>query len=214
MTDANDSLRACGGPYDIILADPPWKFASNSKAKPGKNAIRHYDCMKLADIKALPVAEIAAPDALLIMWTTAPFADLSWDVLAAWGFKYVSQMVWVKQKVGTGFWARNRHEIVYIAKRGKFPCPRPAPFPDSVIEGQQRQHSRKPDALHEMIDAAWPEAAKLEMFARESRPGWTTWGNQTTKFDPGLSKPPVVDLDELDALLSEDDELDRLLDCA
>lgn len=193
MTDPAEHLRATEGPFDLILADPPWKFASNSKAKPGKNAIGHYDCMPLDAIKALPVADVAAKDALLVMWTTAPFAELSWDVMSAWGFKYVSQMVWVKERIGTGFWVRNRHEIIYIAKRGKFPCPRPAPFPDSVIEGQQRQHSRKPDALHEMIQTAFPDARKLEMFARESRPGWTTWGNQTTKFDPGKKSRPVMD---------------------
>lgn len=183
MTNASDSLTRLEGPFDVILADPPWHFASNSKRKPGKNAIGHYDCMPLQEIKDLPVADVAAKDSLLLLWTTAPFAELSWEVMAAWGFKYVSQMVWVKNRIGTGFWARNRHEIIYIAKRGKFPCPRPAPFPDSVISGQQREHSRKPDALHELVDAAWPQARKLEMFARESRDGWSSWGNQTTKFD-------------------------------
>lgn len=212
MSEAATSLRQVGGSYEIILADPPWRFASNSAAKPGKNAMGHYECLPLPEIKSLPVAEVAARDALLLMWTTAPFAQLSWDVLSEWGFKYVSQMVWVKDRVGTGFWARNRHEIVYIAKRGRFPCPRPAPFPDSVIEGQQRQHSRKPDRLHEMIDAAWPSAAKLEMFARESRAGWATWGNETGRFD----LPPEVSFSadedpELAALLGPDPDVEDLL---
>lgn len=168
--------------YDIILMDPPWKFASNSKAKPGRNAMRHYDCMRDDEIAALPVAELAKPKCLLLMWTTAPMLVRSIDIPRAWGFRYVSQLVWVKERIATGYWARNRHEIVLLYKRGAFPCARPAPFPDSVIEGQQREHSRKPDALHQMIDAAWPDAKKLEMFSREDRPGWDHWGNETGKF--------------------------------
>lgn len=211
MQSASERLIQTGGPFDLILCDPPWKFASNSAAKPGRNAIGHYDCMPLAEIKALPVREIAAKDSLLIMWTTAPFAKLSFDVLEAWGFNYVSQLTWVKDRIGTGFWVRNRHEIVYIAKRGKFPCPKPAPFPDSVISGQQRQHSRKPDALHQMIESAFASASKLEMFARESREGWTTWGNQTTKFDAPGARAFDVDafLEGLEAApaLSVDDFL-------
>lgn len=172
------------GPYDIILADPPWKFSSNSAKKPGRNPMRHYPCMVDSEIAAMPVRDIAARDSLLLMWTTAPMLERSLDILPAWGFRYVSQLVWVKDRIGTGFWVRNRHEVVLIGKRGKFPCQRPAPFADSVIEGQQREHSRKPDALHRQIGAAWPEARKVELFAREERPGWDVWGNETGKF-PG-----------------------------
>lgn len=196
MTDANDSLRACGGPFDIILADPPWRFKSNSKEKPGRNALGHYDCMELEEIKALPVPDVAAKDALLLLWVTVPFLKMGLETAEAWGFKYISELSWTKDRIGTGFWARNRHEPVLICKRGKFPCPKPAPFADSVIEGQQRQHSRKPDRLHEMIAAVsdWSDSRKLEMFARESRPGWTTWGDQTTKFDAASDLAALLDM--------------------
>ncbi len=138
--DSRESLLQAGGPFDIVLADPPWRFASNSKDRPGKNPMAHYECMALDEIKALPVREIAARDALLLLWVTVPFAQQAWGVMEAWGFRYVSQMVWPKERIGTGFWVRNRHEIVYVARRGRFPCPRPAPFPDSVIPGPQREH--------------------------------------------------------------------------
>lgn len=180
------------GPYDIILADPPWKFTSNTKDRPGRNAMGHYDCMKLDDIAALPVRDLVGRDAMLFMWTTAPFAVLSQKVYEEWGFTYVSQLAWPKQRAGTGFWVRNQHEIVYVCKRGKFPCPKPAPFPTSLIPGAQRQHSRKPDWLHEQIDTVWPDARKLELFAREGRPGWTVWGNETGKFDA-----PDADLEDM-----------------
>lgn len=185
MSSAANHLRSLGGPFDIIIADPPWKFTSNSKDNPGKNAMAHYDCMPREEIDALPVAEIAAKDALLLLWVTVPFLDQGLLTAKAWGFKYVSEIMWVKDRIGTGFWVRNRHEVVLVCKRGKFPCPKPAPFPDSVIQGQQREHSRKPDRLHEMVDECpdWAGLNKLEMFARETRPGWTVWGNQTSRFD-------------------------------
>ena len=170
-------------PYDIVCADPPWKFSSNSRAKPGRNAMRHYDCMSDADIAAIPVKNMVAKDALLFMWTTVPMLVRSLPIMDAWGFKYVSQLVWVKDRTGTGFWVRNRHEIILLGKRGSFSCPSPAPFSDSVITGQQREHSRKPDELQDRIDAIWPLASKLEMFARRSREGWALFGNETDKFD-------------------------------
>lgn len=170
------------GSYDIIAADPPWKFASNSAARPGRNAMRHYPCMTDAEICALPVADWAARDALLLMWTTAPMLERSLAVPKAWGFRYVSQLVWVKDRVGTGFWVRNRHELVLVCRRGGFACPRPAPFADSVLSGGQREHSRKPDDLQDIVDRVWPGLRKLEMFARRERAGWSSWGNDTGRF--------------------------------
>ncbi len=174
----------------IIVADPAWKFKSNSKAKPGRNAMGHYDCMTLDDICALPVKDMAEKDALLFLWVTVPFAELAMRVVNEWGFKYKSQLVWPKQRIGTGFWARNRHEMVYICRRGRFPCsinppgePHKSPFDDSVLSGDQREHSRKPDSLQDRIDEVWPNETKLEMFARQTRPGWRVWGNETAKFE-------------------------------
>jgi len=207
--DAASSLATAGGPFDIIIADPPWKFTSNSKENPGRNAMGHYDCLPLPEIQSLPVPEIAAKNSLLLLWVTVPHLENGLATARAWGFRYVSELVWVKERIGTGFWARNRHEVVLICKRGKFPCPRPAPFGDSVIEGQQRQHSRKPDRLHEMVDSVeeWRGARKLEMFARESRAGYTTWGDQAGKFDA----PGGPDLGKISRDISREMDLDDLL---
>lgn len=183
-TSRQEKLTDMGnGGADIILADPPWTFSSNSKQRPGRNPRRHYPCMTDEEISELPVGRWAADRSILLMWTTAPMLARSMAIPPAWGFqKYVTNLVWIKDRIGLGFWARNRHEIVLIYTRGGFPCPRPAPFPDSVIEGQQREHSRKPDALHAAIDRVWPDARKLELFAREQREGWSSWGNETGKF--------------------------------
>ena len=171
-------------PVQIVYADPAWKFASNSVAKPGRNAMRHYPCMTDAEIMAIPVERWLANEALLFMWTTAPMLERSMHIPAAWGFsKYITHFTWPKQRVGTGFWIRNRHELLLMYKRGKFPRPGDkAPFNDSVITGLTREHSRKPDHVADEIARIWPEHVKLEMFARTRRPGWQTHGNQCDLF--------------------------------
>ena len=182
MTEPLLSIRPHGG-FDVILADPPWKFASNSAARPGRNALRHYDCMTVVEIAALPVRQIAAKSALLLMWTTSPFAAGAHSVIAAWGFRYVSQVVWIKDRIGTGYWARNRHETLMIAKRGGFPCPKGGLFKDSVITEPRREHSRKPDFAHDAVERFLPiELQRIELFSRTNRPGWTHWGDQTGKL--------------------------------
>ena len=177
------ALPRVDGGWTVVLADPPWRFASNSEARPGRNARRHYQCMTVEKIAALPVREIVAPAALLLMWVTVPFRHRADEVVRAWGFRSKSEIVWIKSRIATGYWARNRHEVCVVATRGGFPCPRPALFADSVIEAPTREHSRKPDQIQEVLDARLPDARRLEMFARRSRPGWTAWGNEADRFD-------------------------------
>ena len=108
-------------------------------------------------------------------------------VVAAWGFTYKSSFVWIKERCGTGYWNRNRHEHLLIGARGSNVCPRfrdIAPV-DSVIDGQQRAHSQKPDRAAEIIEHYHPSVPKLEMFARAHRPGWDSWGDQAGLFDQG-----------------------------
>lgn len=169
--------------YDIIFADPPWKFSSNSKKKPGRNAMRHYPCMSDAEISALPVGDLAASEALLFMWTTAPMLERAMKIPVFWGFKYISNFTWPKSRIGTGFWIRNQHEHLLLYKRRSFPCPKPAPFSSSLVDGLTREHSRKPETIQDRVDKIWPSHRKLEMFARRERDGWDVWGNETNKFE-------------------------------
>jgi N6-adenosine-specific RNA methylase IME4 len=175
-------LRPAGG-FQVVIADPPWNFSGNSVEKPGRNARRHYPTMQLADIEALPIREIVAKDALLLLWVTVPFAEHGFRVLKAWGFRYASQLVWPKARIGTGYWARNQHELVLIGRRGRFPCTSPALFPTSLIRGPQGKHSQKPEWLHSIIEARYPDYSRAELFARRARPGWTCIGNQLTTED-------------------------------
>lgn len=176
-------LPTVEGGWQVIIADPPWRFASNSAAKPGRNARRHYSTMTVPEIAAIPVRKIIAKRALLLLWITVPLEHRAGEVLDAWGFKAKSRLIWNKGRMGTGYWVRNWHEPCILATRGRFPCPKPALFPTSIIPGARREHSRKPDWLHERIDARLPETRRLEMFARRPRSGWTVCGNETEKFD-------------------------------
>jgi N6-adenosine-specific RNA methylase IME4/ParB-like chromosome segregation protein Spo0J len=163
----------------VVYADPPWHFeVYNEESGIERAAGNHYPTMEMAEICALPVADIATDDAILFMWTTAPHLQQSFQVLAAWGFEYKSNAVWVKDKLGLGYYVRNRHELLLIATRGDFPCPQPANRPPSVIQAPRREHSRKPDEAYALIEAMYPELPKIELFARQTRPGWAAWGNE------------------------------------
>lgn len=163
--------------YGVLLADPPWRFDPYSdETGMDRAADNHYPTLTLADIAALPVSDWAAEDAVLFLWVTVPFDGLAHEVLRAWGFKYSSQFVWVKSRPGTGYWSRNRHELLFVAVRGSPPAPAPGTQFDSVIEGPQGKHSAKPERAYEIIEAYFPTLPKLEMFARQERPGWDRWG--------------------------------------
>jgi N6-adenosine-specific RNA methylase IME4 len=165
--------------YAVLYADPPWHFeVYNEESGVERAAGNHYFTMPLNEICALPVLSLAAPDAVLFMWTTAPHLRESFDVLAAWGFEYKTNIVWVKDKIGLGYFVRNQHELLLVATRGDMPSPSPANRPSSVIDAPRREHSRKPDEAYALIERMYPELPKIELFARKARPGWDAWGNE------------------------------------
>jgi N6-adenosine-specific RNA methylase IME4 len=177
--------------YPIILADPPWKFeVFEAESGLAGAADEHYPTMPLEEIAELPVAELATPDAVLFMWAVACDLPNALRVLGAWGFEYVTHMVWVKDRGGLGYWLRNQHELLIIARRGDMPTPLRAARPPSVISAPRREHSRKPDEAYEIIERMYPDLPRIELFARNARDGWAAWGNQTEKFD--VTAPPVL----------------------
>jgi N6-adenosine-specific RNA methylase IME4/ParB-like chromosome segregation protein Spo0J len=168
--------------YPVILADPAWKFDLYSPDTEDRSAEWHYPTMETADICALPVAaDIATSDAVLFLWTTSVHLPEALRVIEAWDFEYVTSIVWVKDKIGLGNWVRNQHELLIIARRGDIPTPLPANRPPSVIQAPSREHSRKPDEAYELIERMYPELPKIELFARNMRPGWDSWGNEVAR---------------------------------
>lgn len=169
------------GPFGCVLADPPWSFRTYGKKNvaPARGA-QPYDVMSLQDIAALPVADVAAKDCLLFMWTVSHLQGAAFDVAAAWGFKPVSlAFVWDKGRMGMGYWTRQETEVCHLFKRGK--PRRLSKGVRSLIRAPRREHSRKPDEQYERIErlVAGPY---LELFARQARPGWSVWGNETNRF--------------------------------
>jgi N6-adenosine-specific RNA methylase IME4 len=176
--------------YRVIYVDPPWTFATYSRKGKGRSAEAHYDCMSLAEIMALPVADWAADDAILLLWATDPLLDKALDVVRAWGFAYKTVgFYWVKANAGgrgfftgLGFWTRANPEQCLLATRGH-PKRKSADVKKLVV-APRRAHSRKPDEMYGLIERL-AEGPYLEMFARSSRPGWSAWGAQTGLFDHG-----------------------------
>lgn len=162
------------GEYEVLLADPPWQY--DHQQSPNRDVENHYLTMSLSEIKDMDVP--AADNAVLYLWTTAPKLEEAFGVLDAWGFEYTTCAVWDKQKIGMGYWFRGQHELILVAKRGSFSPPEPEDRVSSVISEPRGEHSEKPDALHELIESAFPNRSKIELFARDARDGWDSWGDE------------------------------------
>lgn len=180
----------------VIAADPPWLFKSNSAAKPGRNARRHYKCMTLAEIAALPVKDYAADDCVLFLWITGPLLakGAHLPIMKAWGFKPSGMgFVWIKLNkraaslfflesdifMGGGFTTRKNAEFVVIGKRGR--SVRKNAGVREVIVEPLREHSRKPELFYERVEK-YADGPRLELFGRTERAGWTVRGDEVGKF--------------------------------
>jgi N6-adenosine-specific RNA methylase IME4/ParB-like chromosome segregation protein Spo0J len=169
--------------YPIIYADPPWRYENPPMGGTNRSIENHYPTMTLEEICALPVADIATDDAMLYLWATAPKLAECMEVITAWGFEYRTNIVWDKEVIGMGYHARNQHEILLIAKRGNIPPPEAGKQPSSVHRERRGDHSAKPDFYYEMIEGAYPQLPKIELFCRSPRDGWAVWGNQSEAAD-------------------------------
>ncbi|MBB1152466.1 MT-A70 family methyltransferase [Amycolatopsis dendrobii] len=160
--------------FRTILADPPWDI----QQKGGRGAVQHYSLMSLKRIKALPVNELAAPDAHLWLWVTNATLRDGFDVAEAWGFTVRSPLTWVKFRLGLGTYLRNSTEHLLFATRGNAPVRfRSQP---TWINAPVQEHSRKPDEQYAVIERI-SDGPFLELFARRRPPSvqhWSVWGNQ------------------------------------
>jgi len=164
------------GKWQVLLADPPWQY--DFSGSPTRDIKNQYPTMPNEAIASLPVSEIAADDCVLFLWVPSPKLPQGLTIMAAWGFDYKTCMVWVKDKIGMGYYARQQHELLLIGARGQLGLPSTDSRPPSVILADRTNHSAKPPALYGLIEAMYPEATKAELFARETREGWFSWGNQ------------------------------------
>lgn len=168
------------GKYAVLYADPPWRYEHPPMGGTTRSIENHYPTMALDEICALQVNDIAHDDAVLFLWATSPKLYECMRVLDAWGFDYRTDMVWIKDKIGMGYYVRGKHESLLIAKRGELPPPAEDCRPDSVIVAPRLEHSAKPLEMYDTLDRMYPGIRKVELFGRapDERPLWTTWGNQ------------------------------------
>lgn len=163
--------------YPVIYADPPWRYEHSKTVS--REIENQYPTMSLDEICDLPVCELAAPDAVLFLWTTSPKLAESVQVIEAWGFTYRTCMVWDKERMGMGYYARQQHELLLICTRGNLPVPEPTNRPRSVMRiPRDPEHSAKPTEFYGLIELMYPEYDRIELFARSQREGWAAWGNQ------------------------------------
>jgi N6-adenosine-specific RNA methylase IME4 len=206
--DISEQVAAYDGPpVEVWYADPAWKFRANrtdldpGALAAGRNAARHYKTMTLAQIKAIPVAEKSAAQAVCFLWITGPFMAIGEhvSVLKAWGYKPKAiGFTWVKLRknapglfmdpkldlhVGLGLTTRKNAEFCIIGTRGL--SMRKSAKVHEVGLFPLREHSRKPDEFRQRIEEyVGPGKTMVELFARQAAPGWIAMGDEAGKF-PG-----------------------------
>lgn len=175
-----------GEKFKTILADPPWQFQNRTgKVAPEHKRLNRYPTMRLDEIKALPVSEVADDNCHLYLWVPNALLIEGLEVMKAWGFQYKTNIIWEKVRNdgepdgrGVGFYFRNVTEILLFGVRGSnVRTLSPGRSQVNLIRSKKREHSRKPDEMIDLIERC-SSGPYLELFARGQREGWTMWGNQ------------------------------------
>lgn len=177
--------------FGTILADPPWQFTNRTgKVAPEHKRLARYETLRLADIMAIPVGKAAAEPSHLYLWVPNALLPEGLKVMAAWGFKYKSNIIWHKIRKdggpdgrGVGFYFRNTTEMLLFGIKGKLRTLDAGRRQVNIIKTRKREHSRKPDEQYPIIESCSP-GPFLELFARGSKPGWATWGNEADEYAP------------------------------
>ena len=174
--------------YNVIYADPPWSFKTYSDKGKDRSPEKHYSVMSFKDICNMPVGNIARDNSVLLMWAIDPLLDKAFEVIKSWGFTYKTvAFTWAKLNktkpgffTGLGYWTRGNPEMCLLATKGK-PKRLSKSVPQLVVD-KRREHSRKPDIMYQHIENLL-EGPYIELFARQKRKGWDSWGNEVNKWN-------------------------------
>jgi N6-adenosine-specific RNA methylase IME4 len=191
MSDINADMILFVGRsrFATILADPPWQFVNRTgKVAPEHGRLTRYATLTVDEIAAMPVDRVAAPPAHLYLWCPNALLPDGLTVMKAWGFTYKANIVWHKVRKdggsdgrGVGFYFRNVTELLLFGVRGKNARTlAPGRRQVNLLATRKREHSRKPDEQYAIIEQCSP-GPYLELFARGTREGWATWGNQANQ---------------------------------
>jgi site-specific DNA-methyltransferase (adenine-specific) len=175
--------------YQVIYADPPWHYnnsldnASNQNSK--INADKVYPTMSSKDIAHLPVKGITEDDAICFMWTTDTHVPQAIEIMKAWGFTYKTiAFVWEKltkngkSAMVMGPWIHKNCEICLMGTKGKMMQHLRDNKVQQLVKAQRTKHSKKPQEVADLITRMFPAGEKIELFARDAKPGWDVWGNE------------------------------------
>lgn len=174
--------------YQIIYADPPWRYRDKMVMRGVHGFIRgsesFYKTMSTEEIMKLPISTIADKNSVLFLWITVPLIQEGFKVLEAWGYKYKTMLFWKKyMTLGMGHWFRGQVEILLFAIKGKVKAFRIQHA--NIIQAKVREHSRKPDEFYDLIEMTRLNP-KIELFARPLSPkreGWDCIGNEINGKD-------------------------------
>lgn len=177
--------------YATIVADPPWDVMAGPLSgregfgdATGASRPLAYPSMTVDQIKAMRVSDVASKNAHLYLWTTNGYLRDAFDVAAAWGFNYSTTLVWAKNPMGDGLGGAYGISTEYclFCRRGKLPTRRN--IGSTWFNWKRRydlrgkpMHSAKPEAFIWTVEQVSPPSY-LELFARENRLGWDSWGNE------------------------------------
>lgn len=177
--------------YQIIYADPPWRFGTWGKTG-WKAPQRHYSCMSIKDIINIPVNSLADNNCVLFMWATYPCLEQSFKVISGWGFSYSTvAFTWIKTTenglwhIGLGYWTRANPELCLLATKGSLK--RIDKGIRNLIISPVLEHSHKPSIVRTKIVELMGDLPRIELFARkkemlfdaEGFDGWDVWGNES-----------------------------------
>ncbi len=165
--------------FRTILADPPWQqplMGKRMRSKGGMEKQLPYPTMPLDEIKAMRVGSLAADDCHLWLWTTNSFLRAGFEVMEAWGFKYLAPIHWIKPS-GCGNYVIHRTQTLLLGYKTRCRFDMKRYFPNLIQTGDPLRHSQKPEAAYRLIEEVSHEP-RLELFARQKVDGWQAWGNE------------------------------------
>lgn len=170
--------------YQIIYADPPWRYKVWSKKGKGYTVENHYPTMSIEEICKLPVDKIADDNCILFLWVTFPCLLEGLKAMREWGFKYKTcGFTWVKRNkksdswfLGLGYWTRANAELCLIGTKGRIN--RVSKSVSQLIDTHIEEHSKKPEVVRDRIIELVGDLPRIELFARQKTKGWDIWGNE------------------------------------
>lgn len=182
INDLNDIKET----YGLIYADPPWK-----QSKGGKKSVRENSSGKPLDYPTCSLDEIkehlklatesTTENSILFLWTIDKYLFEAQQIAESLGYKLHARMIWDKiTGIPAAFTVRYGHEYLLYMYKGKLT---PVAKDErgkihTVFRERVTKHSKKPDIAYEIIERLYPDLKKLEMYARETRDGWDSFGNE------------------------------------